>query len=162
MVTVKTNLEIPQKQSVSTAVTTWVPRQDTHRSTAEEHKCHGNTVWLRWQVVKVYKRANYLTNLQALLGLWWHICKTPTIFAKKTKILHNSLLSAWSASSSWGHPWCCLQWSLHNNTQASSPSIQLSGLHNKKPRSSENWSLWHPWPVPGPALGFDPWHVLQQ
>lgn len=133
----------------------------THRSKAEENKCHENTNQIRWQVVKVYKRANYLSNLQAFLNLGWHSCKTLTTFAKKTKILHNSLPPAWSASSSRGHPWCCPQWSLHNNTQASRQSTHLSGVH-KKPGSTENWSLWSPWLVLGIALGFDPWDILPQ
>lgn len=131
----------------------------THRSRAEENKCHENTKQIRWQDVTVYKRANYLSNLQAFLDLGWHIWKTSTIFAKKTRTLHNSLPSAWSASSSPGHPWCCPQWSLHNDTQAPRQSTQLSGVH-KKPGSTENWSLWGPLLVLETALGFDPLDIL--
>lgn len=135
-----------------------VHRQDSQTGPEQKKtKCNENTIRLRWQVVKVHKRANYLINLQALLGLGWHICRTPTISAKKTKILHKSPMSAWSTRSSWRHPWCCPQWAL-----ASSQITQLSAVQNKKPGSPENWGFWGAWPVLGTARGFDPWDFLQQ
>lgn len=51
---------------------------------------------------------------------------------------------------------------LYTVIKASSQSIQLCRVHNQKPGSHENWSLWGPCPVLGTALGFDPCNVLQQ
>lgn len=85
MVTVKTNLEIPQKQSVSTAtLTTWVCRQDLHTG-PEQRKTNVMKTQSKWELVMVYKRADYLTNLQDLLGFGWHFCKTPLILLKRQK-----------------------------------------------------------------------------
>lgn len=103
MVTVKTNLEITQKQSVSTATLTWAHRQDSHTG-PEQRKTsvNENTSQIRSQAITVYKTAKYLINLQALLGPitylqnTHHLCernKNPTQFPAVC-IIHEFVLRA--------------------------------------------------------------------
>lgn len=123
MVTVKTNLEISQKQSVSTAtVATWIHRKDLQTDPEQRKTSVMEACKPFWDLGDIsVKHPPPLLKRQKSY--------TAACFLPDLQVLE-------------GHPRCCPHWSLHSDTRLPATASSYVGCTNRSLKALKIGGLW--------------------